>query len=264
MLRWPEPAQVKIAGWPRNLTRVGYSPCSPALKWSLRTTLSLLFQDSSRCWAIWYGNYWRLFSQALITWADKALYFPVYICLPAWKFLSPLLCGPWLAGSKDMVSHGVQVFLVWNYRAISLLWSMYLSPHGIHSWQNYCPRPLLTLSYSQQPYRFRDKRLGVEKSCDLSGRAGPEHRQAPVLLDRCRSAACQVGQLEDLVWAVFKFAFSCLSSRHAPALFFVCLFFVFNEKGLCMELVMTSVQRCCLEAVQHLSFFPLPQKSLFF
>lgn len=26
-----------------------------------------------------------------------------------------------------------------------------------------------------------------------------------------------------------------------------------------MELVMTSVQSCCPEAVQHLSFFPLPQ-----
>lgn len=149
-----------------------------------------------------------------------------------------------------MVSHGVQVFLVWNYRVISLLWSMYLSSHGIHSWQNYCPRPLLTLSYSQG--------LGMEKSCDLSGRAGPE--QAPVFLDSCRSAACQMGQLEDLVWAVFKCAFSCLclSSCQAPALFFVCLFFVFNEKGLCVELVMTSVQSCCPEAVQHLSFFPLP------
>lgn len=103
----------------------------------------------------------------------------------------------------------------------------------------------------------------MEKSCDLSERAGPEHRQAPVFLDRCRSAAFQVGQLEDLVWglSLFKCAFLCLSSVMLLQ-FFVCLVFVFNEKGLCMELVMTSVQSCCPQAVHHLSFLPSATESI--
>lgn len=131
---------------------------------------------------------------------SQALYFPVWICLPAGKLVNPL-CGPWLAGSTwSSVVHRCFWFEITGISACS---GVCLSlPMVFIADRNGCPRLQLTLSYSQHYYRCRDKGLGVEKSCDLLARAMPKHRPASMLLDRCRLAVCQEGKLEDPGWAV--------------------------------------------------------------
>lgn len=111
------------------------------------------------------------------------------------------LCGPWLAGSTwSSMVHRCFWFEITGISACS---GVCLSlPMVFIADRNGCPRLPLTLSYSQHSYRCRDKGLSVEKSCDLLARAMPKRRPAPMLLDRCRLAVCQVGKLEDPVWAV--------------------------------------------------------------